>query len=472
MFLSVLPVLLQLPVGTPAVRPVRVTLDRVTVAPSEPVRVFVDVATPGHLLVLRAASDGRIEVVFPFDASEGTYVQAGSYEIRPATRVTAFAATEPEGSGVVLAAVAQVPYEFHEFLRGGDWDGATLAGAGPGTDVTGRLLDIVQRMLGPEYFHYDLAAYAVARNPATESLVMDAQSAAFVDGWVVWIPVSPCVHGRLGCRFPRPACDDFGHLGRCDRSCWDGFGCRAPPTPAPAPTAVALYRRGVPQIANPAAAPPAQAAPIAPRDREVTAPAGRSRSTVLSVEGPATQSPVRRTSLAVARREGAGAPPQAAWDAAALPRRVPSAATVVARGTRTRAPAVSPREARLKQSASRPPLPERVPWPTGATPPRSAQPMLATAKPIPATLAPQGPTPHVPRVTGAIPVARAGASGVAPASGVPAAVPSSAPARAARGSAVSTTPARSAGGARAYVPPPAAPASTGARASGGRSGKS
>ena len=471
MFLSVLPVLLQVPVGTPAVRPVRVTLDRVTVAPSEPVRVFVDVATPGHLLVLRAASDGRIEVVFPFDASEGTYVQAGSYEIRPATRVTAFAATEPEGSGVVLAAVAQVPYEFHEFLRGGDWDGAALAGAGPGTDVTGRLLDIVQRMLGPEYFHYDLAAYAVTRAPVTGSLVMGAQSAAFVDGWVVWIPVSPCVHGRLGCRFARPACDDFGHLGRCDRSCWEGFGCREPPIPAPAPTAVAVYRRGVPQLANPAAAPPAQPAPIAPRDREVTAPAGRSRSTVLSAGGQATQSPTRRTSIAGARPEVAGAPRQAARDAAAVPRRVPSSATVVARGMRTRAPAVSPREARLKQSASRPPLPERVPWPTGATPARSAQPMPATAKPIAAAPAPEGPAPQVPQVTGAVPVARAGGSRVAPASGVPAAAPPSAPSRATRGSAVSTTPARSAGGARAYVPPPAAPA-TGARASGGRSGKS
>jgi hypothetical protein len=470
-FLSVLLVLLQVPVGTPAVRPVRVTLDRVTVAPSEPVRVFVDVATPGHLLVLRAASDGRIEVVFPFDASEGTYVQAGSYEIRPATRVTAFAATEPEGSGVVLAAVAQVPYEFHEFLRGGEWDGATLAGAGPGTDVTGRLLDIVQRMLGPEYFHYDLAAYAVTRHPVTASLVMDARSAAFADGWVVWIPVSPCVHGRRGCRFPRPACDDFGHLGRCDRSCWEGFGCRAPPAPEPAATALALYRRGVPQIASPAAVPPAQPVPIAPRDREVTAPADRSRSTVPRAGGPATQSPARRTSIAVARREVAGAPREAARDAAPLPRRMPSSATVVARGTRTRAPAVSPREARLKQSSSRPPLPERVPWPTGATPPRSAQPMPATVKPIPAVAASQGPTPQVPRVTGAVPVARAGASRGAPATGVPAAAPSAAPARAARGSAVSTTPARSAGGARAYVPPSAAPA-TGARASGGRSGKS
>ena len=69
---------------------------------------------------------------------------------------------EPPGSGVVVAALAQVPFEFEEFVRAGRWNPAAFAAAGVHADATGKLLDIVQRMLGPEYFNYDVAAYTVA----------------------------------------------------------------------------------------------------------------------------------------------------------------------------------------------------------------------------------------------------------------------------------------------------------------------
>jgi hypothetical protein len=76
MLLSALMVLLQLPAGAPVGQPVRLTLEPSTVAPGDAVHVFVEVATAGHLIVLRLAADGRAEVVFPADPSS-TFVARG-----------------------------------------------------------------------------------------------------------------------------------------------------------------------------------------------------------------------------------------------------------------------------------------------------------------------------------------------------------------------------------------------------------
>src|SRR3989442_6108102 len=74
----------------------------------------------------------------------------------------AFVVAEPDGSGLVLAALAPRDYRFDEFVRAAAWDPDALAPSWDGSDGEGVLSDIVQRMLGDGYFNYDIATYTVA----------------------------------------------------------------------------------------------------------------------------------------------------------------------------------------------------------------------------------------------------------------------------------------------------------------------
>ena len=498
MLLSVLIALQQMPAGAPVGQPVRLTLEPSTVASGDAVHVFVEVATAGHLIVLRIAADGRAEVVFPAEPSEGTFVSAGSYEIQPPGRTSAFTANERPGGGLVLAALALVPYEFSEFVRGGSWDALALA-SGTGSDATGRLLDVVQRMLGPEYFHYDAAPYTVAPYTTSESDVMGAAYGGFAGyggfapcyGYGCYgfaPPVRPCLYSRWGCGYQPAICDPFTGLWDCGPA---AAFCRGSGDPwCRRPTAVARYRRGEllgdvasAQPTNGLSAVLSQSGRRNPSAGASLAPAGMSRSTPLATgRKPVTSSAARATVPVATRRAGASAPGARPVEGR-LPERVPWPGQVLARGTKTAAPAVSPREARLKQSASRPPLPARVPWPTGVVA-RSAKPAVGAASAAPglATATPRGAVPAfaVPRTKDAGAVARGGG-----ASGVAASARSLAPAAPGRTASPATGSSRafggaraagsagkgSSGGARASAPAHAAPSGGGARAGGGSSGK-
>jgi len=437
MFLSVLAILLQVPVGAPAGQPVRLTLEPSTMGPGEAVYAFVELATAGHLLVLHVTSDGRTDVVFPADPSEGTFVAAGSYEIRPGQRPAAFVAAQRAGGGVVLAALALVPYEFDEFLRGGVWDSAALA-SGAGADAIGRMLDIVQRMLGPEYFHYDVAPYTVAPYPAVQSDVI-AEAYGGLAPWV-FVPAlpHPCFDLSGACDGVPPVCDGFTHRTRCRE--------------APAPTAVARYRRGEPLVGSAGRAarpgPPAPAS-IGPRRREPGA------------VGPAPAAAGRPVSEA--RRVVPRTPRRATASPAPLPERVPWPRSVIAGGHKTPAPAISPREARLKQSTLRDPVQRPAPRAAGVAPrpPKDGVPAAASVRPVVA-----------PRAAGTVAVA-----GLVRGSGVAGRASAAAPARAPAPRSPAGAPAAAAkavpasAGARAEASAPAAPARGGVRTGVARSGK-
>jgi hypothetical protein len=144
-------------------RPVRVWLGSSGVLTrGTPVRVYVQAAQDGNLIVLHRRTDGRIEVLFPGKPNEDPFVRAGTYEIQATPSRVAFVVAEPDGSGLVLAALAPRDYRFDEFVRAAAWDPDALAPSWDGSDGEGVLSDIVQRMLGDGYFNYDIAAYTVA----------------------------------------------------------------------------------------------------------------------------------------------------------------------------------------------------------------------------------------------------------------------------------------------------------------------
>jgi len=126
------------------------------------VRVYVEANEDGNLVVLHRRTDGRIEVLFPKNPDTDPFVRAGTYEIRGRDEQAAWVVAEPDGSGMVLAALSPDPLRFDEFVRTAAWDSEALVPTWSGADAAGSMSDIVQRMLGDGYFNYDVVTYRVA----------------------------------------------------------------------------------------------------------------------------------------------------------------------------------------------------------------------------------------------------------------------------------------------------------------------
>jgi len=126
------------------------------------VRVYVEANEDGNLVVLHRRTDGRIEVLFPKNPDTDPFVRAGTYEIRGRDEQAAWVVAEPDGSGMVLAALSPDALRFDEFVRTAAWDSEALVPTWSGADAAGSMSDIVQRMLGDGYFNYDVVTYRVA----------------------------------------------------------------------------------------------------------------------------------------------------------------------------------------------------------------------------------------------------------------------------------------------------------------------
>lgn len=166
MILSLVALLVQAqsPVAAPPPdeRPVHIWID----SPSPlfrglAVRVYVQTATSGNLIVLHRRTDGRIEPLFPASPKAEAWVHAGQYEIRSPGDRPAFVLAEPDGGGMILAALTSGPIWFDEFAHDASWNPDALVASWGGADAEGALTDIVQRMLGDGAFNYDILSYTV-----------------------------------------------------------------------------------------------------------------------------------------------------------------------------------------------------------------------------------------------------------------------------------------------------------------------
>jgi len=185
-------------------RPVHVWLSSASpLARGSAVRVYVQVASDGNLVVLQRRTDGRIGVLFPASPTGAPFVRAGTYEIHGPRDGAALVVAEPDGEGMILAALTTDPLQVDEFARQADWNSDALIPSWSGADAEGALSDIVQRMLGDGTFNYDLVTYTVA--PA-----VFAQQ----DSTPQYVPYSTCVDCTfIGTEFvavaPFVGCDAF-----------------------------------------------------------------------------------------------------------------------------------------------------------------------------------------------------------------------------------------------------------------------
>src|SRR5689334_13534703 len=133
MVLVLLAALAQAPPPAPlprvdaAARPVRVWLG--TTGPlvrGQSVQIFVQAAQDGDLIVLHRRTDGRIEVLFPSNPASDSFVRSGTYEIRGGGNRSAWVVSEPDGSGMVLAALSVDRLRFDEFVHEASWNSTVL----------------------------------------------------------------------------------------------------------------------------------------------------------------------------------------------------------------------------------------------------------------------------------------------------------------------------------------------------------
>src|SRR5437899_9870021 len=87
----------------------------------QPVRVYVETAADGYLVVLHRRTDGRIEVLFPSSPTADPYVRSGTYEIKSAGDRESFVVAERDGTGLVLAALSPGAYRYPEFWPAASW---------------------------------------------------------------------------------------------------------------------------------------------------------------------------------------------------------------------------------------------------------------------------------------------------------------------------------------------------------------
>jgi len=159
-----LPILLALqsPVAPATDRPIRVWMDATgPVVRGHGVRLYVQAAEPGNLVVLHSRSDGRIEVLFPARPTDDPHVTAGAYEVRGLGDGPVWTVSEPDGDGLILAALSPDPIWFNEFSHDASWSPSALTPSWNGADPSGGMTDIVQRMLGDGGFTYDVLRYTV-----------------------------------------------------------------------------------------------------------------------------------------------------------------------------------------------------------------------------------------------------------------------------------------------------------------------
>jgi hypothetical protein len=125
-------------------------------------RLRVKTQQDGYLLVLRADTDGRLRVLFPLGPDDEGRIQGGKeFEVRSRGDHEAFSIDDREGSGTVIAALADQPFHFDDFARNGHWDYRALSAERIEGDQEAGLLDVIDKMAGDQHYDYDVASYSV-----------------------------------------------------------------------------------------------------------------------------------------------------------------------------------------------------------------------------------------------------------------------------------------------------------------------
>jgi len=150
--------------ATPAAAkpPISIKLSDDTYSQGDQAKVHVKAETAGYLVVLQMDPDHHIRVLYPLNPDGRDHIRADkNTEVRGRGDRPAFTVTERDGSGLVLAARSDQPFNLEALARGDRWnpDSLTVANVDSLTPEEA-LLDVVDRMSDGHY-DYDAATYTV-----------------------------------------------------------------------------------------------------------------------------------------------------------------------------------------------------------------------------------------------------------------------------------------------------------------------
>ncbi|HEX4560502.1 MAG TPA: hypothetical protein VH113_01605 [Gemmatimonadales bacterium] len=143
------------------------------------VRLYIKAGTAGSLVVLHSRTDGKIEVLFPARPTDDPHITPGTWELRGKGEGPIWTVAEPDGTGMILAALTPDPVWFDEFSHDVSWNPGALQPSWGAADAEGGMQDIVQRMLGDGGFTYDVLTYTVAPEAIAQAPVVPQGAAAF-----------------------------------------------------------------------------------------------------------------------------------------------------------------------------------------------------------------------------------------------------------------------------------------------------
>lgn len=281
--------LLQNPASSATDRPIRVWMDAAgPVSRGTSVRLYIQAGSAGNLVVLHSRTDGKIEVLFPARPTDDPHVSPGTWEVRGKGDGPIWTVNEPDGSGMILAALTPDPVWFDEFSHEVSWNPDALMPSWDGADPAGGMQDIVQRMLGDGGFTYDVLNYTVAPEAVAQAPGMDQGPQTFQNPDDTFPTIDNTLpEATKVCDGSNPYvyCSYFNEPrffgGRHGRRRARSSPVPALPTPAN-PQGVASMVLPL----HPAPA-PASAGPVVPRRRMIPDVAVRSRAPGLSAPAPA-----------------------------------------------------------------------------------------------------------------------------------------------------------------------------------------
>ncbi len=226
-----------LPIALPPIAQapqLRITLNGGEYNPGDRVRVQVESAEDGYLIVFRVDGDGRVRVLFPIDPDLDPFVRGGRrYELRGRGERETFLADDRSGDGLIYAALANEPLDLRAYASGDHWDYNAVRLSSWDADAEAELTQLVKRMASNGRFTYDLLSYRVRGGAYISGGAGIAQlpgNYGFRDPF--WDPYWSCLACGYGTRRAgvsisigiRTGWDRYDPWGRYDPWYWDPFG--------------------------------------------------------------------------------------------------------------------------------------------------------------------------------------------------------------------------------------------------------